>query len=61
MKLNSSSKSGRGRSRQIGYYGSRIEWHLFFFFSMGAHTKKEKKMPFYSATVMILISMGSEQ
>jgi hypothetical protein len=34
------------------HYGSRIKWHLFLFFSMGAHTKEEKRRPFYSAAVL---------
>lgn len=33
------------------YYYSRIKWHLFFLFRMGAH-KEEKKRPCYSAAVI---------
>ena len=36
-------------------YGSRIEWSLFNFFCMVAHTKTEGKRPFCSAAVIMCV------
>ena len=35
------------------YYGSRIKWPVFLFFSMSPHTTKQIKVPFYSTTVIM--------